>query len=128
MRNVRWHVCIDIFLKEIGKTFSNTERPTTTDQNGCSNNRTIFIFSLYFTGYHRFVGFKYFVLIKMLYYELYAHTCVCVCVLLFIWCIDQFCSSVVRAFAHGAMGRRIDPPWGEPIELFLVPASAPRLV
>ena len=38
------------------------------------------------------------------------------------------CSSVVRAFAHGAMGRRIDPSWGEPIELFLVPASAPRLV
>ena len=38
------------------------------------------------------------------------------------------CSSVVRAFARGAMGRRIDPSWGEPIELFLVPASAPRLV
>ena len=38
------------------------------------------------------------------------------------------CSSVVRAFAHGAMGRRIDPSWGVPIELFLVPASAPRLV
>ena len=38
------------------------------------------------------------------------------------------CSSVVRAFAHGAMGRRIDPAWGGPIELFLVPASAPRLV
>ena len=38
------------------------------------------------------------------------------------------CSSEVRAFAHGAMGRRIDPLWGEPIELFLVPASAPRLV
>ena len=37
-------------------------------------------------------------------------------------------SSVVRAFAHGAMGRRIDPPWCGPIELFLVPASAPRLV
>ena len=35
---------------------------------------------------------------------------------------------VVRAFAHGAMGRRIDPSWGGPIELFLVPASAPRLV
>ena len=34
-------------------------------------------------------------------------------------------SSVVRAFAHGAMGRRIDPSWGGPIELFLVPASAP---
>ena len=38
------------------------------------------------------------------------------------------CSSVVRAFAHGAMGRRIDPSCSEPIELFLVPASAPRLV
>ena len=38
------------------------------------------------------------------------------------------CSSVVKAFAHGAMGRRIDPSWGGPIELFLVPASAPRLV
>ena len=38
------------------------------------------------------------------------------------------CSSVVRAFAHGAMGHRIDPAWGGPIELFLVPASAPRLV
>ena len=38
------------------------------------------------------------------------------------------CSSVVRAFAHGAMGRRIDPSWGGPIELCLVPASAPRLV
>ena len=29
---------------------------------------------------------------------------------------------------YGVMGRRIDPSWGEPIELFLVPASAPRLV
>ena len=38
------------------------------------------------------------------------------------------CSSMVRAFAHGAMGRRINPSWGGPIELFLVPASAPRLV
>ena len=38
------------------------------------------------------------------------------------------CSSVVRAFAQGAMGRRIDPSWGGSIELFLVPASAPRLV
>ena len=37
-------------------------------------------------------------------------------------------SSEVRAFAHGAVGRRIDPSWGGPIELFLVPASAPRLV
>ena len=33
-----------------------------------------------------------------------------------------------RAFAHGVMGRRIDPSWGGPIELFLVPESAPRLV
>ena len=31
-----------------------------------------------------------------------------------------------RAFAHGAVGRRIDPSWGGPIELFLVSASAPR--
>ena len=38
------------------------------------------------------------------------------------------CSSVVRAFAHGAMGRWIDPSWGGPIELFLLPASAPQLV
>ena len=38
------------------------------------------------------------------------------------------CSSVVRVFAHGAMGRRIDPSWGGPIKLFLVPASAPRLL
>ena len=29
---------------------------------------------------------------------------------------------------HGAVGRRIDPSCGGPIELFLVPASAPRLV
>ena len=36
--------------------------------------------------------------------------------------------AVVRAFAHGAMGRRIDPSWGGPIELFLAPAIAPRLV
>ena len=32
---------------------------------------------------------------------------------------------MVGAFAHGAMGRRIDPSWGGPIELFLVPASSP---
>ena len=34
------------------------------------------------------------------------------------------CSSVVRVFANGAMGRRIDPSWWT-IELFIVPASAP---
>ena len=33
------------------------------------------------------------------------------------------CSSMVRAFAHGVMGRWIDPSSGRPIELFLVPAS-----
>ena len=38
------------------------------------------------------------------------------------------CSSVVRAFAYCAMGPRINPSWGGPIELFLVPAIAPRLV
>ena len=38
------------------------------------------------------------------------------------------CSSVVRAFAHCAMGHWINPSWGGPIELFLVPASAPPLV
>ena len=35
---------------------------------------------------------------------------------------------MVRAFAHGAMGRRIDPSWGGPIELFLVPASVTKAV
>ena len=30
-----------------------------------------------------------------------------------------------RAFAHGTMGHWIDPSWGGPIELFLIPASAP---
>ena len=42
-----------------------------------------------------------------------------------LWCVGARCSSVVGAFAHGATGRRIDPSWGGPIELFLVPASAP---
>ena len=32
-------------------------------------------------------------------------------------CLCPIYSSVVRAFAHGAMGRRIDPTWGGPIEL-----------
>ena len=34
---------------------------------------------------------------------------------------------MVRAFAHCAMSPRIDPSCG-PIELFLVPSNAPRLV
>ena len=42
------------------------------------------------------------------------------------------CSSVVRSFVHGAKGRRIEgggeAGGGGPIELYLVPASAPRLV
>ena len=37
------------------------------------------------------------------------------------------CRSVVRAFAHGAMGRWINPAWW--IHLFISrPASAPQLV
>ena len=42
--------------------------------------------------------------------------------------IGAKCSSVVRTFAHDAMDCRIDPSGSGPIELFLVPASAPRLV
>ena len=38
-----------------------------------------------------------------------------------------FCDGLTHG-AHGAMGRRIDPSRGGLIELFLVPASAPRLV
>ena len=32
---------------------------------------------------------------------------------------------MVRAFVNDAKGSQIDPLWGVPIELFLVPASAP---
>ena len=35
---------------------------------------------------------------------------------------------MVRAFAHGAMGRRIDPSCGGPIELFLVGARCSSVV
>ena len=35
---------------------------------------------------------------------------------------------MVSVFAHGAMGHRIIPSWGGPIELFLIPANAPQLV
>ena len=31
---------------------------------------------------------------------------------------------MVRAFARGAMGRRIDPSWGGPIDLFFVPVGS----
>ena len=40
-------------------------------------------------------------------------------------CEGARCSSVVRAFAHGTMGRWIDPSWVGPFELFLIPASVP---
>ena len=50
----------------------------------------------------------------------------CVCDSVFVTLV--FVCPMVRAVAHGAMGRQIDPSWGEPTELFLVPASAPRLM
>ena len=53
------------------------------------------------------------------------HVGICMCACMY---VGARCSSVVRALAHGVMGHRIDPSWGGPIELFLVPASAPRLV
>ena len=40
----------------------------------------------------------------------------------------QDVAPLLTAFAHGAIGRWIDPSWGGPIELFPVPASAPQLV
>ena len=43
-------------------------------------------------------------------------------------CGGARCSSVVKAFAHGVMGRRIYSSWGGPIELFLVLAISPCLV
>ena len=51
-----------------------------------------------------------------------------VCISLLLLLQGARCSSVVRAFAHGAMGRRIDPSSDGPIELFLVPAIDSRLV
>ena len=35
---------------------------------------------------------------------------------------------MVRVITRGAMGHQIDPSCGGPIELFLIPARAPRLV
>ena len=54
--------------------------------------------------------------------------CYPVCGMMHIKITGARCSSVVSAFAHGVMGHWIDPSWGGPIELFFVPASAPRLV
>ena len=55
---------------------------------------------------------------------LFVYLFICVFVSLFVYLFIF----VVRMFSHGAMGRQIDPSWGGPIEIFLVPASAPRLV
>ena len=61
--------------------------------------------------------------------HMYVYEGVCVCTCVSMHCASvHVCSSVVRAFAHGALGCRIDPSWGGPIELFLIPASAPRLL
>ena len=46
---------------------------------------------------------------------------------IYLFIFTYFLLAVVRAFAHGAIGRLINPSWGGPTELFLVPASAPRL-
>ena len=37
----------------------------------------------------------------------------------------SFIHSFINLIINGAMGHWIDPSWGEPIELFLIPASAP---
>ena len=55
------------------------------------------------------------------------YVCVYMCMGVSICVCGARCSSVVKAFAHGAMGRQIDPSWWT-IELFLVPASATQLV
>ena len=47
---------------------------------------------------------------------------------IYIYTIRYIYRTSTFEFAHGAVGRRIDPSWGGPIELFLVLASAPRLM
>ena len=42
--------------------------------------------------------------------------------------MTQMFNCGLSLFAHGALGRLIDPSWGAPIELFLIPASTPQLV
>ena len=54
-----------------------------------------------------------------MYVCVYVYVCMYVC---------MYVIYVVKSFALGAMGRRIDPSWGGLIELFLVPASVSRLV
>ena len=44
------------------------------------------------------------------------------------YCPFRYFVNLRLHFAHGAMGCRIDPSWDEPIDLCIVPASAPRLV
>ena len=59
-----------------------------------------FVISLFFTLFNR----------------LMIYSVPCVLNLLFVVVITLFnCLSMVRAFAHGAMGRQIDPSWGGPI-------------
>ena len=36
----------------------------------------------------------------------------------YLWGSGARCSSVVRAFAHSTMGRRIDPSWVDPLSYF----------
>ena len=38
------------------------------------------------------------------------------------------CSFYLYQYKGAGRISEVDPPWGGPIELFLVPASAPRLV
>ena len=38
------------------------------------------------------------------------------CGMCYLVCGGARCSSMLRAFAHGAMGRRIDPSWGGPTD------------
>ena len=82
-----------------------------------------FFFSRYGYSYCHINGFLY--VIKKYFPEF-----VCQAILIYgvIWWEGARCSSMVRAFTHGAMGSQIYSSWGGPIELFLVPASAPRLV
>ena len=49
-----------------------------------------------------------------------------------LWCIYKYegarCSSVVGAFAHGAMGRRIDPSWGDGVSIYMKGARCTSVV
>ena len=53
--------------------------------------------------------------------------CVCVCVCMCV-CVCVCVCVCGKSILHGAMGCRIDLSWGGPIEVFLVPTRALRLV